>query len=129
MVRARVLTGIVLGGLALAGCEHRSDGAAALSYGASAVDGAGNTVILALDPSAQRRAREAELRALQNGRTGMPISWRNGKVRGEVVPGPRYQVNAYNCRDYVHTVYGEGQPLRVRGTACRQPNGTWQSVS
>ncbi|MCP4381842.1 MAG: hypothetical protein GY798_10605 [Hyphomicrobiales bacterium] len=136
MVRVHALIGIVLGSLVLAGCEHQSGaGAGSSTVGSAVAVGAGtgseqgNATGPELDQSAQRRARDAELRALEHGRTGTPVTWRNGKVRGEVVPGPRYQVNAYNCRDYTHTVYGQGQSQSVRGTACRQPNGSWQPVT
>ena len=82
-----------------------------------------------LDPASQRRARAAELKALDQDRTGIPVHWRSGRVRGEVVPGPIYQVNSYSCRDYTHIVYRDGPPQRMRATACRQPNGSWEPVT
>ncbi|WP_421724218.1 hypothetical protein [Bauldia sp.] len=153
MARLKALVGVVFSAMMLAACNHTSGpgeglgtvgGAVAGGAVGGAVSGGepgavvvgavaggviGNVIGAELDRSAQRRARDAELRALEHGRTGTPVTWRNGRVRGEVVPGPRYQVNAYDCRDFTHTVYGSGQPQSVRGTACRQPNGTWQSVS
>ena len=44
----------------------------------------------AFDQSSQRRARDAEIRALEHGRTGTPVTWRNGRLRGEVVPGQSF---------------------------------------
>ena len=33
-----------------------------------------------------------------------------------------------SCRQYTHTVYIDGRPQTMRGTACRNPDGTWQAV-
>ena len=82
-----------------------------------------------LSPAGQKQARDAEYRALEYGRTGVPISWKSGKEYGEVVPGASYHVNTYDCRDFTHTIFAAGRKQAARGTACRQPNGSWQSVS
>jgi surface antigen len=99
--------------------------------GGAAVGGViGNLVGRELDQSAQKAAAEAEYKALEFGRAGVPVAWRQGSARGEVTPGPLYQVNAYNCRDYTHAVtIGSEPPQSGRGTACRQPNGAWQEVT
>ena len=46
-----------------------------------------------------------------------------------VVPGPAYQMNGEPCREYTHTVYIDGQPQTGRGTACRNPDGSWTTIS
>jgi surface antigen len=33
-----------------------------------------------------------------------------------------------NCRQFTHTIYIDGRPQTARGTACRNPDGTWQPV-
>jgi len=33
-----------------------------------------------------------------------------------------------NCRQFTHTIYIDGKPQTARGTACRNPDGTWQPV-
>ena len=48
---------------------------------------------------------------------------------GEVVPSRPYKRNAMDCRDYTHKAYIDGRPQAMRGTACRNPDGTWSSVS
>ncbi len=40
-----------------------------------------------------------------------------------------YQVNGAPCREYTETVYIDGKPQAARGTACRNPDGTWTAVS
>ena len=84
-----------------------------------------------LDERDRRLAMEAEVQALEYAQAGRPIEWRNPDSGhyGEVVVGPGYQVNALDCRDYTHSVYIDGQPEVARGTACRDPDGTWRIVS
>jgi surface antigen len=89
----------------------------------------GNRVSAALDDDDKRRAYAAQLRALETGPSGAPVTWRNpdsGRY-GNVVPGPVYQLNGAPCRQYTHTVYVDGQPQTVRGTACRNPDGAWST--
>lgn len=127
-----VFAALGLAGLALAGCSTTSGSGQALGL----VDPgqASNTPIASfaasgLSLAAQKKALEAEFRALEYGRTGIPVAWKDGKSRGEVTPGALYQVNASSCRDYTHTVSIDGGPaVSGRATACRQASGAWQTV-
>jgi surface antigen len=90
----------------------------------------GNRIGAALDDEDKQRAYEAQIAALDHGQSGAPVSWRNpdsGRY-GTVVPGPQFQQGGRNCRSYTHTVYIDGQPQTTRGTACRNPDGTWTAV-
>jgi surface antigen len=91
----------------------------------------GSSIGRDLDDQERRNAQEAEYSALENGRPGSPVEWRGDRDNyyGEVTPGPRYRVNAYDCRDYTHKIWIDGQPQVARGTACRQPDGTWKPVN
>ena len=89
----------------------------------------GNAIGVSLDAQAQQRAEAAQMAALESGRAGAPVAWSGGNARGEVVPGPRYNVNAVECRDYTHQIWIEGQPQTARGTACRQEDGSWRPIS
>jgi len=84
---------------------------------------------ITLDAGAARARKDAEYRALEFGKTGIPVSWRSGKSSGEVVPGAPYQVNSYSCRDYSYTLNAGGTTQSARASACRQANGSWQTVS
>jgi surface antigen len=87
----------------------------------------GNRIGAALDDDDKRRAYAAQMQALETGPSGAPVAWRNpdsGRY-GNVVPGPAYQANDATCRQYTHTVYIDGSPQTERGTACRNPDGTW----
>jgi surface antigen len=74
---------------------------------------------------------DAEYRALEFGRTGTPVPWKNRKSghSGEVVPGPSYKVNVLDCRDVTHTVVVDEQTQSVRTTSCRRPDGNWKPVT
>ena len=84
-----------------------------------------------LDDEDRERAYAAQLDALDRGQSGAPVSWKNpdsGRY-GTVVPGPAYVENGRNCRSYTHTIYIDGRPQTARGTACRNPDGSWTALS
>lgn len=93
---------------------------------------AGNEVGKSLDRADRAYATRAEYDALEYSRSGETRSWNNPDSGhyGYVTPQAAYQ-NSYGqyCREYSHTVYVGGQPQRAYGTACRQPDGSWQIVS
>lgn len=116
--------------LALAGCNAGVGGAPEASVAAPGGGGlAGGAIGKDLSLSDQRAARAAEYKALEYGHTGVPVAWKNGNNHGEVVPGASYRVNAYTCRDFVHTIYIGTAQQSARSTACRQANGDWQPVT
>jgi surface antigen len=132
-----IVAGVALGlaGLALAGCSSTTSGTQSPQALGLVADGSAGSTPMAsfaasgLNTSAQKRATETEVRALEFGRTGIPVAWKEGKSRGEVTPGAPYQVNASSCRDYTHSVSVDGgPPVSGRATACRQANGTWQTI-
>ncbi len=91
----------------------------------------GNRIGAALDDEDKRRAYAAQMQALETGPSGAPVAWRNpddGRY-GNVVPGPAYQANGATCRQFTHTIYIDRSPLTQRGTACRNPDGTWTAVN
>ena len=91
----------------------------------------GNRIGAALDDEDKRRAYAAQMQALETGPSGAPVAWRNPQSGryGNVVPGPAAQIDGASCRQYTHTVYIDGRPQVERGTACRNPDGTWTIVS
>lgn len=83
-----------------------------------------------LDQRDRMFAQQAEFDAWERGPSGRPVKWRNpenGRY-GEIVPLQPYRRGAVDCRDYTHTIYIDGQPQAMRGTACRNPDGTWTNV-
>ena len=126
--------GTVIGATAggVIGNQFGSGSGQALATAAGIVAGGliGNRIGAAADEDARRRAMQAEYQALQYGPPNTPVVWRDpdDNVYGEVVPGAPYQRGGQNCRDYTHTIYVDGRPEVGRGTACRLPDGTWQTV-
>ncbi len=91
----------------------------------------GNRIGAAMDDDDKRLAYEAQMRALDEGQSGAPVAWRNPDSgrHGTIVPGPAYQQGSATCRQYTHTIYIDGKPQTARGTACRNPDSTWNPVS
>lgn len=91
----------------------------------------GHEIGAALDERDRERALAAEYQALEYGRSGAKVGWNNPDSGhyGEVVPGPAYESAGNQCRSYTHTIYVDGRPQTASGTACRRPDGTWQTVS
>jgi len=114
-------------GAAIAGRRNAVGGAA---IGALAGGIIGNQIGRALDEEDRRIAAAAEYQALEYGQPGQPTPWDNPQTqhRGQIVPGKPYQQGSQHCRPYTHTIYIGGEPQTARGTACRQPDGTWQTV-
>lgn len=66
---------------------------------------------------------------LERAETGRPVVWRNPDNGGDyrVTPTDTYQTaDGRYCREYTTTVVIGGRSERARGTACRQPDGSWR---
>jgi surface antigen len=128
-------TGLAVGAIAggILGNQVGRGGGKVLATVAGAFIGGivGSEIGRSMDKQDRILAQQAELSALERGRAGERTTWRNpenGRY-GEVVPGNQYKRAGSDCRDYTHTVYIDGRPQTVRGTACRNPDGTWQNVA
>jgi surface antigen len=122
------LTGAVVGSSLGSNTGTRVAGAIA---GAAVGGILGGAIGSSLDEQDRQRAYAAQMQAIQYGEPGAPVSWRNPESGryGTVVPGQAYQQSGTTCRQYSHTVYIDGRPQTARGTACRNPDGTWTPVS
>ena len=93
--------------------------------------GTGERIGAAMDDEDKQRAYAAQVQALENGRSGKSVAWKNpdsGRY-GSIVPGAAYQSNGLQCRPYTHTIYIDGKPQVARGNACRNSDGTWTAVA
>ena len=122
-------TGALLGAAVTGGGTGSKLGGAA----AGALLGAliGNRMGAGMDEEDKRRAYEAQMAALESSPSGAPVAWKNpdsGRY-GSIVPGPSYQQAGRNCRSFTHTIYIDGRPQTARGTACRNPDGTWTPLA
>jgi surface antigen len=122
------LTGAVLGSTLGTNTGSRVAGAIA---GAAVGGILGGAVGASLDEQDRQRAYAAQMQAIQYGEPGAPVSWRSAESGryGTVVPGQAYQSNGTTCREYSHTIYIDRRPQTARGTACRNPDGSWTPVS
>ncbi|MDX5359918.1 MAG: glycine zipper domain-containing protein, partial [Alphaproteobacteria bacterium] len=85
-----------------------------------------------LDQQDRLLAQRTTYDALENGRSYEPVSWRNPDSghSGQVTPGPSYKsAQGYDCREYTQSVYIDGRRETAKGTACREPDGTWRVVN
>jgi surface antigen len=128
-------TGLVVGGIAggIIGNQVGKGSGNVLATMAGAVVGGivGSEIGRSMDEQDRMYARQAEYAALEEGESDRPRRWRNpdnGRY-GDVVPGRPYKRSGVDCRDYTHTVYIDGRPQTMHGTACRNPDGSWRSVA
>ena len=146
----KIFKGLAVGvmALALAGCQQGgySDmgpkqgvgtlGGAViggLATGAGVLLGAlvGSEIGKSLDRADRQYMAEKTQYALESGQSGQPVEWRNPDSGhyGTVTPQRAYQANDSYCREYTQTVSIGGKTERAYGTACRQPDGSWQIVN
>jgi len=130
---AGAVTGAVTGGILGAALGGRSVGGslAGALVGATAGGLLGSAIGASLDAQDRQRAYAAEMAALESGAPGAPVGWRSDHTGyyGTVVPGPYYVRSGLRCREYSHTIYVNGRPELARGTACRNPDGSWTPVT
>ncbi|HUG63270.1 MAG TPA: RT0821/Lpp0805 family surface protein [Methylomirabilota bacterium] len=87
----------------------------------------GNQIGARMDEQDRQYFYAAQYQALE---TGAPQRWSNPQsgVYGDVTTGSAYVVNNSQCREFTNTIYIDGRPEVARGTACRNPDGTWRPV-
>ena len=91
----------------------------------------GGTIGSKLDEADRRTALQAEYRALEYAQAGNAVDWRGAAagVSGTVVAAQPYRVGSQDCRQYSQTVSIGGQKQTARGTACRNPDGSWTPLT
>ncbi|MBK67355.1 MAG: hypothetical protein CMP22_04400 [Rickettsiales bacterium] len=125
------LGGAVAGGLLGSQVGKGSGQLVAVGIGTLLGAVVGSEVGKSLDKADMAYARQAENRALKNASIGEEIHWNNPETghRGIVEPvrDGTSQSGKY-CREYQHTVIIGGQSEQAYGTACRQPDGSWEII-
>lgn len=126
------LIGAAAGGLLGAQVGHGGGRLAAVAIGTLGGALIGSEIGKSLDRADRIAMEQSTQRALETGQSGQPIGWHNPDSGhyGQVVPQPAYQNNSGQyCREYQQTVTIDGRPQSAYGTACRQPDGSWQVVN
>lgn len=123
--------GAIAGGLLGSAVGKGNGKIAAAAVGAVVGGIVGSEIGRSMDEQDRLLAQRAEFSALERGRSGERTPWRNPDSGhyGEVIPSPPYRRGEADCRDFTHKVYIDGRPQAMRGTACRNPDGTWSNVS
>jgi len=129
----KAVLGSLLGAAAGAGIAAAAGGGPGAIVGAG-LGGAliGGFVGNRLDNRDKRMASEAAQRAFENNQAGQPTVWQNPDSgnSGSITPTRTYELaNGQYCREYHQTIVVGGQQEKAYGTACRQPDGTWQIQS
>ncbi len=128
-------SGLAVGAIAggLVGNQFGKGNGRVLATVAGAVVGGivGSEIGRRMDEHDRLMAQQAEFDALETGESGRSRQWRNpdNGHYGEVTPSRPYKRGVADCRDYAHTIYIDGRPQTMKGTACRNPDGTWRNMA
>lgn len=74
-------------------------------------------------------ALQNEYKALEYTAPGEAVLWQGRVLSGSIVPSQPYRVGSQDCRQYEHSVTERGISKTVRGTACRNEDGSWSLLS
>jgi surface antigen len=124
-------SGALIGGLAggLLGntVGHGKGRVAATVLGAALGAVVGGKVGRSLDDEDRNYAYGAATRSFTSGRE---ITWENPDSghRGRFRPRRSYMRDGGQCRDFEHTIWVDGEPDVIEGTACQTPDGRWRVV-
>lgn len=68
--------------------------------------------------------------ALETAPTGQRSAWKNPDTGAQytMTPTHTYQSASGPCRDFEVDAVVDGKSQKVRGKACRQPDGSWKTV-
>lgn len=122
----RDVVGAVLGGVAgaLIGAHHGGTGAT--------VGGAIVGVILggALGEAIDMSDQACYGQVLEYVPNDQPVYWESNGAQYQVTPRRTYRgAGGLYCREYQTSIYIDGYPQDAYGTACRQPDGSWQAAN
>ena len=125
------LGGAAAGGLL--GSQIGSGTGQLVATGAGVIIGAlvGGSIGRGLDDVDRVKARRAE-KAAHSAPIGETITWNNPESRnsGSVTPvRDGTSSSGRYCREYQETVTIGGRTEEAYGTACRQPDGSWQMIN
>jgi len=125
------LAGAGAGGLLGAQIGHGKGQLAATAAGTVLGALLGNEVGKSLDRADRSYASDAQYQALEYAPAGDEVAWQNPDSGhyGAVTPLRTYQATSGSyCREFQQQAAIGGEIQAVYGTACRQPDGSWQVV-
>ncbi len=126
------IVGAVVGGIT--GAQVGDGTGQLIAVGAGVLLGAfvGSEIGQSLDKADQLYAAQAYNESIDTSATGDTTSWANPDSgnSGTYTPVQTYQTETGQyCREFQQTITVGGKTQEAYGTACRQPDGTWEIVS
>jgi surface antigen len=94
--------------------------------------GIGHEIGASLDRADMTYYTQTQQKALETSQPGQPLPWSNPQSghSGVIIPQAPYQnTSGQYCREFQNKITVGGQTETGYGTACRQPDGSWQIVS
>lgn len=146
----RIAAVVLLSAVTAAGCTANNElggqavgGALGGLLGAQIGDGAGQLAATAagavlgmyiggkVGASMDETDRIKASQAMEGTRTGQSVAWVNPDSRSEytVTPTRTYDTAQGPCREYTTTGNMDGNRTTMHGTACRQSDGSWKTVT
>ncbi|CCQ73991.1 RT0821/Lpp0805 family surface protein [Magnetospira sp. QH-2] len=126
------LLGAGLGALAGSQIGGGKGNMAAIAVGTLAGAWLGGNVGSKLDEVDRMKMQGTTQSALEYNKAGTTSSWSNPDSghEGTITPTRTYSSSAKeDCREYRTTVTIDGRVEEAYGTACRQPDGSWQVIN
>jgi surface antigen len=125
------LLGAALGGLV--GSKFGGGTGNKVAIGAGVVAGGylGNKVGKSMDCQDQQYHSNTIQNALETQKVGQTSTWANPDTghSGEITPTRTYTSEGQPCRDFTQTIHIDGEDEVIKGTACRQDDGSWKPIS
>jgi surface antigen len=124
------LTGAVAGGV-IGSNVGKGSGRTAAIIGGTVLGGLlGSEVGKSLDRADLAYHQRTQAQALEYNRVGTTSSWKNPDTgaSGSITPIRTYDSGGRYCREYNQNIQVGGKTQRGHGTACRNPDGTWEIV-
>jgi len=115
------------GGLIASEVAHGKHRAEAIAGGALLGILLGGSIGNAIDQLDERCVGQV----LEHAGSDQTVGWRNpdSGASYQVTPRRTWQEEGRYCREYTTTVRIDGRPQQAWGTACRQPDGSWERTS
>lgn len=131
--KSDVGTGLGAVGGAVAGAQFGKGSGRIVTGALGALLGAGlgHSIGSSLDRADMQYYDTASQRALETAQAGQSLPWNNPQSgnSGTITPAAPYQnSNGQYCREFSQKITVGGKTESGYGTACRQPDGSWQIV-
>lgn len=126
--------GTLIGGAtgAAIGSTFGKGGGQLVGIGLGAIAGGlvGNQIGQYMDEQDKLKMKQASYEALENTRSGKTTTWKNpdNGHSGTITPVKTYEKSGRYCREYTQTVNIGNKVHEAYGTACRQPDGSWEII-